>query len=1149
MRRERLAKLALPIVLTLGLAFVGARLVTGSDQVELNPFFKEAPKGIGEGVSPNVFILIDTSAPMLWSTGGDVNQVPPPNGQQSGPPGTSPYYQLPNPVPHNSVVGDPYYYYESSETYCTYGDGSQPYGMTTDQYYQYWGRDIDPSNNREFDEDCYAQDNDYLRYRRGQRANGLVPNDSRAFKMKLVLWRLIRSPEVIRDSIVGVATYYQQDYSNQGASRFPYADWYRGISKNRVFKYREESWPNGRFGYDNPQSNGLGGTGMTYYGRSVRISRGVYIGTNETSKRAMFIVPPAQLYRKIGAGYQPTRFRDQVTQWFNGTESQNDRELRFDGKRPLAQAIAFSDKYAGLEGSLRDFFCARENGKADVNNVYTSVKPNYVSSWCQGNYAIILTAGGQNRDNVDPVEAVRQLQRTRISYSGWGIDPSTGAYRMSQPVRVFVVGFINPNPTTDKGREAKRTIDRMADVGDDGLENGSASAFYANDVGALMEAFKRIFETINSNVGSGGAPTVSPKSDGSANVYSATFAVMLSSKVQQWKGDIVCYGIDKDDNQVFKWSAAEKLNAREHTDRTLYALVHGKGLEKVFHGGSFSDTGSLASQMGVSSSQAELFLRWLMGDRTVEADQTGFKVKWDEDFDEAYPHKRPSQRYKMGDVYHGGIVELAVQSSTGSKELALLAQDNLGLLHAFDGESGVEKWAFAPPNVLEGRRLVGLKQFAGSWIQTTDQNQIYASVPRYMLDGPLMVERTHDGRYVLLGLLGRGGCGLYAMDVTSPWSPRFLWGVENQLFGFSGGTTMPSISQNRKIVRWDQTGRTVIPYDQYSQWGQGGWGWNYSQMYLTTSTPVVGTFQGKDVFLMGGGYPGASNLHLPGAVFMTDLLTGELQKLFTEEGMGPVVGSPKALRVKPGSREIDLFYFGDLKSAVWRASAAANSLRRIVPVGVIPGGRGIAHQLGIARVSGALWVAGITGHDDGLEDPGGSHATAFAFPLARAEAGGIQNTGDLSRISYSDQSVAGGGNGWYMPLEVSGVNVERPTTPPVIKNGYAIFATFVPSSGQCLAGSGRLYAVNVKTGASGWGGQKFREIENLKITGITIHKNKIHLGVQKFSEIGDNAIKKAFGSDAKAHWDGGMITLSLPPNVPRDENKVTKYERLYWRRR
>ena len=48
---------------------------------------------------------------------------------------------------------------------------------------------------------------------------------------------------------------------------------------------------------------------------------------------------------------------------------------------------------------------------------------------------------------------------------------------------------------------------------------------------------------------------------------------------------------------------------------------------------------------------------------------------------------------------------------------------------------------------------------------------------------------------VMIGTMGRGGCGLYAMDVTSSdTGPRMLWAVDNS--SYDGGTFQ------RKLTAW-----------------------------------------------------------------------------------------------------------------------------------------------------------------------------------------------------------------------------------------------------------------------------------------------------------------------------------------------------------
>ena len=47
---------------------------------------------------------------------------------------------------------------------------------------------------------------------------------------------------------------------------------------------------------------------------------------------------------------------------------------------------------------------------------------------------------------------------------------------------------------------------------------------------------------------------------------------------------------------------------------------------------------------------------------------------------------------------------------------------------------------------------------------------------------------------VMIGTLGRGGCGLYAMDVTSSdTGPRMLWALENNS-SYHGGTLQKNLT-------------------------------------------------------------------------------------------------------------------------------------------------------------------------------------------------------------------------------------------------------------------------------------------------------------------------------------------------------------------
>ena len=118
-----------------------------------------------------------------------------------------------------------------------------------------------------------------------------------------------------------------------------------------------------------------------------------------------------------------------------------------------------------------------------------------------------------------------------------------------------------------------------------------------------------------------------------------------------------------------------------------------------------------------------------------------------------------------------------------------------GLLHAFDADTGEERWGFLPAILLP--RLAGLAPG-------------YRSLSRgYGLDGLLTLawhDLNHDGRLVvedgdrawLLGGLGRGGTGYFALDVIDPAAPRLLWSLDaGDLPGFGQSWPAPVLARMR----------------------------------------------------------------------------------------------------------------------------------------------------------------------------------------------------------------------------------------------------------------------------------------------------------------------------------------------------------------
>ncbi|OUS06708.1 hypothetical protein A9Q81_02165 [Gammaproteobacteria bacterium 42_54_T18] len=137
-------------------------------------------------------------------------------------------------------------------------------------------------------------------------------------------------------------------------------------------------------------------------------------------------------------------------------------------------------------------------------------------------------------------------------------------------------------------------------------------------------------------------------------------------------------------------------------------------------------------------------------------------------------------RQEMMDPLHSSPHIVTYSGTADSSKNTIFYGDNQGYLHAIDGDNGEERFAFMPASMLEKQKILynnepaddhpyGLDGSVTSWVNDIDGNGI--------IDGK-------DHVYIYIGMR-RGGNNYYALDVTSPDSPKWLWGIEGGTGKFS----------------------------------------------------------------------------------------------------------------------------------------------------------------------------------------------------------------------------------------------------------------------------------------------------------------------------------------------------------------------------
>ncbi len=261
----------------------------------------------------------------------------------------------------------------------------------------------------------------------------------------------------------------------------------------------------------------------------------------------------------------------------------------------------------------------------------------------------------------------------------------------------------------------------------------------------------------------------------------------------------------------------------------------------------------------------------------------------------------------LGDIFHASPVAVGPPSSLApdykyeayflnnrERPAMVYAGANDGLLHAFIGEvpasgnssdEGKELWAFLPP-----RLLASIQQIRSQHRPFVDATPVVRDV--YFNDLQEQDQLGNDypflGAYrtVLIGGLRGGGNAYYALDVTNPAEPKYLWEYRPGVFTTTDASDNP-------VYPYTNTSVQCKP-DIAESWAKPIVG----QIWVKMANEVD-KYQARSVAIVPGGFmPGSSYANLsscmdlielsifPTTLHIIDIETGKLLKRysFTDEG-------------------------------------------------------------------------------------------------------------------------------------------------------------------------------------------------------------------------------------------------------------------------
>jgi hypothetical protein len=751
---------------------------------------------------------------------------------------------------------------------------------------------------------------------------------------------------------------------------------------------------------------------------------------------------------------------------------------------------------------------------------------------------------------------------------------------LDKPIQTLVIGVVPKiesmtNPVEKKDvEEMHLNLVKMAVAGQGGnpdkvtLENMGdfeAQPFIASDPGELTSAVYSALSMVRDSTVMQPASGSSLQSEslddlgGNSDMYSYSYRVM---NTDQWEAEMTRDVVSKDaeGNLRFykKWTIGVKNDVN---------IVPPNGDRKIYYWNPNGQSDSLSVLTGSETNFRDTTA--LTENAFMPPNGAGFDgvsphdafVKWLKGKDYSYSNKKYYKRSRMlADIGQGGVAMVndpavcdnetlpgyldwakGINAGGKAQKPLLFAQTNDGLLRIIDPSAGGrEMKAILPPPVLLPFRLAALKASrAGDkrqWINVTGAASGVKSYPAFTLDGSLQ-KRNFDidqagnqsgwGKY-LLGTLGRGGNGLYMIDVSSHENPKAMWYRENV-----GGRL---VSGN-----WSNGSGSTLVYSSADLTSARNKDLGYLKLGFNSPRPLMGVAQAPGtpnmrnfIALSGGVQPQtlvdvSKNGNEGATLLMIEPKDGTVLRTFTGESldpnwrvgggvtgpapyMGMMVSEPSAIRSANNNYLTGRIIASDNRGNIFcvemedEATGTARdpegwTIRTLATLQTnaekdsgsgnysIPDGAVVALQKG----SGSIWVAGGTSDvvvRKGANDSGGmlknKSQMIFSFISDKETDTRPLTRNDLKEINADDPdsyfSLGSGSDaafrGWYIKLKEENQNAYREyvSAKPLLENGILLIPTFIQKnkipvndSSMCVPesaanGDSRLYAVDIRTG-------------------------------------------------------------------------------------
>jgi type IV pilus assembly protein PilY1 len=173
----------------------------------------------------------------------------------------------------------------------------------------------------------------------------------------------------------------------------------------------------------------------------------------------------------------------------------------------------------------------------------------------------------------------------------------------------------------------------------------------------------------------------------------------------------------------------------------------------------------------------EALVNFLRGDRTNEGSYYRQRIHVLGDIVSSEARYVQAPLFNYNDTNYS-----AYKTAKATRSGTVYVGANDGMLHAFDGASGKERWAYIPRIILPDLYRLADKDYKNKHQFFVDASPEVGDI---CPNAPASTCSSSQWKTILVGGLNRGGKGYYALDITDPASPQLLWEFTDTNLGYT----------------------------------------------------------------------------------------------------------------------------------------------------------------------------------------------------------------------------------------------------------------------------------------------------------------------------------------------------------------------------